>query len=122
MSSPWVEIEENRIHRDVVAVGRDERRHLFCDFHHLVTAHALHQVEKHARDLAEKLARLVVSPDGVLKSWCLGVGTNSLDFGFLLLHTLDEGGHVMLVLYLVESRCLKRRAEVREKWVVIATV
>ena len=113
-------LEKHRIHSDIVTMSCDERHHLFGNLLHLVVVHAFHHVEKHAADLAEQLARLIVSPDGVFEIRSLGIVAYRRNFRHMLLHSFDESRHIMLVFNLIERWRLKICAIIREKWIVVA--
>ena len=113
-------LKKLRLHGDVVTMGGKERRDFFCNVKHLLVAHALHEVEKDAADLVEHLTRLVECQYCVLESRSRGVVADAFNLRLMMAHALFEGRHVMLRLYLVESRRLEWCPVIGEERVLFA--
>ena len=87
-------------------------------FHNLLECRGivgLGEVEEHAADLGQKLAGLVVHGDHVVEGRSLFVGDDRVDFRFMLLDSLLEGGQKVRVLDLLERRDAERRVPFREE-------
>ena len=89
-------LEQGGIECDIVTMSRQLRCHLFGDSLHLGTVLTLAEVEKDAGHLAQQLATVFVSLNGIGKCGSLATVDDRVDGGFLLTHALFESRHIML--------------------------
>ena len=110
-------LEEGGVHRDVVAVLREQWRNLAAHCLHLVAGAGTVLTVEHRSHLVEQFATAVEGCDGVLECGRFLVIDDSVNLLFVFLHTLDEGRFVMFHLYLLKRRDAVGRGVLAEEGV-----
>ena len=110
--------EEGCVEGYVVAMLRQQGRHLFLDGFHLGAVLALAEVEEDGADFVEQLTAVLEGEDGVFEGGCLGVIDDGVDFGLLLFHAFAEGGHVVFGLDAAEVGDFVRSVPLAEEGIV----
>ena len=111
-------LKELGVEHNVVAVGRHKGCHLFGNLLHLFAVDALCQVEEHGADFVQQGAALLQGLYRIGEGRGLAVVHNGVDFGLLALHTLLEGGHIVLGLDFLKVGDAIRRVPFPEEGVV----